>query len=244
MKITYLILILFLVSITLVQGIQVVKEAPQEIRLNEIIEIKIHISNPSNTEKEFTIEEVLPQNIEVIEPTKVFTKRNDALVVDYYEWITKISPNKIKTITYKIKPLSLGEYTIGSTQVMDNSNLELSESNIITFKVKCTSNNLCDENENSITCSEDCPTGSSDGICDYKSDGICDFDCEEEPDCKKLEINIMYFIIPFIIILLIILSFWLFPKIFKKKENFQIQENKITPQKTQKDPLSGMGNNQ
>tara|TARA_Y100000310_G_C20608788_1_gene776917 strand:+ start:649 stop:1365 length:717 start_codon:yes stop_codon:yes gene_type:complete len=238
MKITYLTLILFLISITLVQGIQVVKESPQEIRLNEIIEIEIHISNPSNTEKEFTIEEVLPQNIEVIKPTKVFTKRNDGLTVNYYEWITKVSPNKIKTITYKIKPLSLGEYTLGSTQVIDNSNLETSESNQITFNVNCISNNICDENENSITCSEDCSAGSSDGICDYKADGICDPDCEEEPDCKKSKIKVIYFIIPFILIILIILLLWL----FRKKDFKPIKKiNPVQPQKTTpKDPLSGI----
>ena len=190
-NIIYLIIVLLLTNIVLAQEIQVVKEAPQEIKLKEIIEIKIHISNPSSIEKEFIIEEILPQNIQVIEPSKVFNKKNDALKVSYYEWIISISPNKIKTITYKIKPLSLGEYTISSTQVIDNFNLNIYESNSINFKVNCISNNNCEENENSLTCPEDCKTGGPDGICDYKADNICDPDCDDEPDCKKQEIKII-----------------------------------------------------
>ena len=248
-NIIYLIIFLLLTNIVLAQNIEVIKEAPQEIKLNEIIEIKIHISNPSNTEKEFTIEEFLPQNIEVIEPKTTFTKRNDALVVNYYEWITLISPNKIKTITYKIKPLSLGEYTIRSTQVIDKSNLNTYESNSINFKVNCIPNNICENNENSITCSEDCKTGGSDGICDYQADDICDPDCEDEPDCKKQEINILHLIIPFIIIIFTFLLIWLWPKIFKKKDEFPIQEEKQTikyaehfqkSNQKEQDPLAGI----
>ena len=122
-KIIYLLIFLLTISIVASQEVQVVKESLNEIKLNDVIEVKIHISNPSSAEKEFNIIENLPQNIEVIDPVKVFTKKNDALEVKYYEWITKISPNSIKTITYKIKPLSLGEYSIGPTRVVDNSNL-------------------------------------------------------------------------------------------------------------------------
>ena len=223
-KIIYFIIFVLLVNIVLAQ--EIVKEAPQEIKLNEIIEIKINIHNIDSTEKEFTIRENLPQDIEVIEPTKFLTKRNDALKVNYYEWITTISPNKIKTLTYKIKPLSLGEYSIGSTELMDNSNLRTYESNSIVFKVKCNPNNQCEINENSINCPEDCKTGSSDGICDYKADGICDPDCDDEPDCKKLELNMNYLIIPFIIILVLIFLIWLFFKIFKKNPKIEnIQQN-------------------
>ena len=210
-------------SVVSSQEVQVVKESPQDVRLNDIIEVKIHISNPYPIEKEFSIIENLPYDIEVIDPVKVFTKRNDALEIRYYEWVTKISPNKIETITYKIKPLSIGEYSLGSTQVTDKSNLAIYESNPITFNVKCIPNNKCESNENSITCPEDCSSGISDGICSYKADGICDPDCDDEPDCRKSEVNMNYFIIPFIIIVIIILLIWLLPKIFKRKETYKVE---------------------
>jgi len=226
-KIIYLIILLILVNIVIAQDIQVVKESSQEINLNEIIEIQIHISNPSSIEKEFLIEEVLPNNIEVIEPTGTLIKKNDALEVEYYNWLTTVSPGLTKTLTYKIKPLTLGDYSIAPTKVTDNSNENTYSSNSISFKVNCIPNDKCDENENSLTCSEDCSTGISDGICSYELDSACDPDCDDDPDCKKSEFNMMYLIIPFIIILVIILLIWLIPKIFRKKEKFQIQEDPL-----------------
>lgn len=217
---------LILINVALAQNIEVIKESPQEIKFNEIIEINIHISNPYSVEKEIRIEEVLPQDAEVIEPSQFSIKRNDALEVRYYDWITTIAPQSIKTITYRIKPLSLGEYSIGSTKIIDNSNSRTYESNSITFKVNCNPDNICDLNENSLTCSEDCPTGSADGICNYKSDGICDPDCEEEPDCKGFNFSLSYLLIPFIILILVIILIWLLPRIIKKREKFQIQEKK------------------
>ena len=250
-KIIYLICILLIVSSVSAQELQVVKESNPEIKLGDIIEIKIHISNPSQTEKEFSIKEILPKDIEVIDPTTFSTKRNDALEVSYYSWITLISPNSIKTITYKIKPLSLGEYSISSTKVIDNSNLNEIESNSITFKVNCVPDNKCDLKENSILCPEDCSKEISDGICIYKADGICDPDCDNEPDCEKSEFNIKTLLISFLVIIIIILLIWLLPKIFKKKEKFQVQGEKteikyvnIPKDSKEKDPLSGFKNNQ
>ena len=248
-KILSLILTFLLVNIVFVQGLQVVKDAKSEISLGETIEINIHISNTFSEEKEFSIEEILPKNVEVIDPIIFSTKKNDALEVFYYQWITSVSPNSIKTITYKIKPLVLGEYSIGSTKVVDNLN-EV-ESNTIIFKVNCVPNNKCDLNENIILCPEDCSAGISDGICDYKSDGVCDPDCDSEPDCEKSEFDVKSLLIPFIVIIIIILLIWLFPKIFKKKEKFQVQKENIKikyvdipKEAKEKDPLSDFENNQ
>ena len=248
MKKTLFLILLLMVSLVSAQELQVVKEANSEIRLGDIIEIEIHLSNSFSIEKEFSIEEILPKEIEVIEPTAFSTRRNDALEVSYYSWITSISPNSIKTITYKIKPLSLGEYSISSTKVIDNSNLNEANSNSLTFKVKCTPNNKCDLNENIILCPEDCSTGISDGICDYKADGICDTDCDSEPDCEKTEFNFKSFLIPLIIIVLIIFLIFLLPKFLKKKEKYSVEEKPeikyYQEKKEEKDPLSDFENNQ
>ncbi len=225
-KIILALIMLILTNIAMAQEIEVTKDSVPEIRLNEIIEINIRISNSYDSEKEVMIEEILPQDIQVISPEEFFIKKNDALELKYYEWITKISPNSIKTISYKIKPLSLSQYSIGSTEVIDKSNSRVYSSNTLTFNVKCIPNNKCEVYESSNTCPEDCQTGAKDGICDYKADGICDKDCSDEPDCKKSNFNINYIIIPLGILIIIIIIFIIFSWLFKKKQ--EITQNTKT----------------
>jgi len=211
--ITYLIFALIFLNAASAQEIQVVKDYPQEINLGDIMEIKLYISNSYSIKKEFIITENLPQNIEIIEPLETSTKINDGLKIKYYNWKTSISPNSIKEIVYKIKPLSLGAYIIKSTEVADTSDSKIFMSNPASFDVKCSPNNQCDAEENSVNCPEDCPAGADDGICNYKADGFCDPDCEEEPDCKK-SYSFLYFTAIFIIIL--IFSFiWIIRKFTK-----------------------------
>jgi hypothetical protein len=243
--IVYFIILLMVANVALAQEIKVVKESVPEIRLNDIIEIKIHISNSYTVEKELTIEEILPQDVLVITPKEFFIKKNDALELKYYEWITKVSSNSIKTITYQIRPSSLGEYSLGSTEVIDKSDLKSYSSNTLTFSVKCVPNNKCEEGENINTCSEDCQTGTKDGICDYKADGICDLDCNDEPDCKKSNFNINYVTIPLGVIILTIILFIILSKIFRKKpEKYKKEEikndNSHKSDTQERDPLKGL----
>ena len=153
-------------------------------------------------------------DIEIIEPTNSLKKRTDGLEVDYYKWNTFISANKIKTLTYKIRPTSLGEYTIGET-VVSIEGLEY-YGNTISFTVNCNPNGQCSEDENYLNCPQDCETGLSDGICDYKADSICDPDCTEDPDCEKTSnINIFSLIIYLIGgIIVIILGVLFLPKLY------------------------------
>lgn len=247
--ISYAIIFVLLVSIAGAQEIQITKTAPQSIKLGDIVEVNINMLNPYSTEKEFIIEETLPRDIEIIEPTNSLKKRTDGLEVDYYKWNTFISANKIKTLTYKIRPTSLGEYTIGET-VVSIEGLEY-YGNTISFTVNCNPNGQCSEDENYLNCPQDCETGLSDGICDYKADSICDPDCTEDPDCEKTSnINIFSLIIYLIGgIIVIILGVLFLPKLFRKK----IKKNNDAQQEIQSqndgeidknDPLSKMGNNQ
>ena len=246
-KIICLAMFFILIGVVSAQNIEIVKNSVQEIKLNDIIEINIHISNNYNIEKELSIEEILPQDVDVISPEQFSIKRNDALEVKYYSWITKVSPNSIKTITYKIIPKSLGDYSIGETKVTDDSGTYYA-SNSISFKVKCISNNKCESNENSNTCPEDCSTGVSDGICDYKADNICDPDCTDDPDCRKSDFNINYITIPLFITILIITILYFIRKIFKKKQDYyipkeknrKINDNQINHEKDEEDPLKGL----
>jgi len=231
-KMIIFIMIAIMFANSVLAQIEVTKDSIPEIRLNDIIEINMRISNSYNTEKEFFIEEILPQDVQVISPEEIFIKKNDALEVKYYKWETKVSPNSIKTITYRIKPMSLGEYSIGSTEVIDKIDSSLYSSNILNFRVMCVPNNKCDAEESSSTCPEDCQTGLKDGICDYKADGICDLDCDDEPDCRKSSFNINYIIIPLGIIIIIITLFVILSWIFKKKQEItqDTEGNKISIQ--------------
>ena len=245
-RMIYLAIFIVFIGIASAQSIEVVKDSVQEIRLNDIIEINVHISNNYDMKKEFSIEEILPQDVDVISPEQFSVRKNDALEVKYYNWITEISPNSIKTITYKIRPKSLGDYSIGETRVTDNSDSRAYTSNVISFKVKCIPNSKCESNENSNTCPEDCSTGAKDGICDYKADNICDSDCTNDPDCRKCDFNASYITIPLFIIILIIIIFYFARIIFKKKQDYQapkeekINDSQIKYTKNEEDPLKGL----
>lgn len=67
----------------------------------------------------------------------------------------------------------------------------------------CNSNNICEENENYVSCEQDCPSGSKDGWCDRKTDGKCDPDCLEGIDKDCLEEPEKKFPWPVLIIILI-----------------------------------------
>ena len=49
----------------------------------------------------------------------------------------------------------------------------------------CNEDQICERNENYVSCPADCPSGGQDGLCDRKSDGRCDSDCSKgDEDCK------------------------------------------------------------
>ena len=69
------------------------------------------------------------------------------------------------------------------------SSLEIKENNQIIKSINlnfCNNNTICEENENSLTCS-DCKPDKPDNLCVNAEDGICDPDCLEgyDPDCEN-----------------------------------------------------------
>ncbi len=62
-------------------------------------------------------------------------------------------------------------------KVIDNkTNNELLSINISLFAKMC-GDGECQEQENFVSCPDDCPSGGSDRKCDEQTDGICDPDC-------------------------------------------------------------------
>ena len=58
--------------------------------------------------------------------------------------------------------------------------------------------NVCEANENYLTCPGDCRSGVKDGVCDRVADGVCDADCpaKDDQDCPQ-GIKIGYIILSF-----------------------------------------------
>jgi len=214
-----LILIINLVS---AQEVIVTKETNNNIKLNDVIEVKINILNPYQTERTFEVSERLPNNIQLIEPSQPDeVKKYNGIDANFLKWNLVISPTMISTISYKIKITSLGDYSIQATDVTDNFDNNVYLSNDLEFSVSCNPNNQCGGDENYLNCPGDCGESLADGICNYAADGICDPDCLEEPDCKSSKINFLNLFIACFILALIIFAIFLLVKKKKSSQNYQ-----------------------
>lgn len=208
-------LLIFLIFISLVnaQNINVVKDAPDSININEVLKVDISVNNPSNSEKSYDITETIPQGFTLINPKEPDNiEQRNGISVMLYHWKITIQPNKIFTLSYKIKPNQVGEYTIPPTKVDDVSTNTIYLSQPKQLIVMCAPDNKCQDNENYINCPQDCGRSIKDGICDYISDGKCDPDCDKEPDCNNAKINYNYYIFGVILLVILILII----KFFKK----------------------------
>jgi len=195
------VIFVFITNLTfaLAQSIVVTKIAPEEIKLGEILTVIINIKNEGNEQIQVTVTEQFG-NAEAIEPESIHPIVPEGLIAarpPYFEWSVTVDGNSEKNIEYKIKPLSVGDYMFSPTvvQTLDGQKFY---SNILVTHVKCIPNGLCevDQGENYLTCSDDCPSGSSDNMCDMVRDDICDPDCTKESDldcycedgiCQKFE---------------------------------------------------------
>ena len=86
---------------------------------------------------------------------------------------------------YEIKTVSEGcQFSVEcAVCVLENGEeVEVTELMELDFNEGVCGDGKCVLGESYKTCSEDCPSGSSDMYCDGITDGICDPDCEEEED--------------------------------------------------------------
>ena len=148
--------------------------------------------------------ETLPQRITLIDPDEFETEYYNGIPVKVLKWQITANSNEMVVINYKIKPDNLGDYSIKPTMVTYKKTNNVYKSQVFDFFVNCDSNNICEKNENSLNCAEDCKTGIKDNICDYKLDNACDPDCEEDPDCGEKPKSSLTFIILILAVALII----------------------------------------
>lgn len=196
MKKKFIFFIIFLTFCLLVNSsfalnIEVNKTAIDAINFGDILEVKIAIHNLENREIPVSVKEHIT-SADPIEPQNFSTGKCPYTFCSeppYYSWNVTLQPLSIYTITYKIKPLSFGDLVIPPTEVRTSSG-ETFYSDSLSVSVKCNQNGICepDIGENYFTCREDCPSGSSDGICDLIKDGRCDPDCTPgaDPDCLEV----------------------------------------------------------
>jgi len=218
----FMVVAMLLISIVSAQEVIVTKETSENIRINDIIEVKINILNPYSMEKNFEVSERLPHNIQLIDPSQPDeVKKYNGIDANFLKWNLIISPTMISTISYKIKITSLGDYSIQATDVRDISNDDIYFSNDLEFSVVCDPDNKCESDENYLNCPEDCAGSIADGICSYAADGVCDPDCIEEPDCKVSKINLLNLSVACLISAIIIFLIYL---LIKKKGQKQVQD--------------------
>jgi len=167
-------------------GVVVEKTAPQEIVKGDILPVTISITN----ELSYRVKVIIKERFGGAEAVDMGDlKRNIPEEITsappYYEGVLTIDANSERDITYKIKPLYFGRFKIPATTVY--TSIGTIRSNSLTVLVKCNQNGICetDEDENAITCPEDCSPRKRDDLCNPLSDGICDPDCKagEDPDC-------------------------------------------------------------
>ena len=208
MKKLLILMFLLLIPYVFAQDLQIIKEANNSISLNDNVNVKITFNNPNNLLTDFEIKEVLPQGVILINPSKADNyEYHDGLLSSIYSWQVTLKPNGIARITYTINPQNLGTYGLKPTTILDKLNNKEYSSNSVEFTVYCKSNNICEENENSLNCPEDCKTGLKDNICNYKSDSICDEDCTDDPDCKSSKNYNSFIIISIMIVIILIIYF-------------------------------------
>jgi hypothetical protein len=138
-----------------------------------------------------------------------------------YEWKIKLAPKQNTPVSYWLVPKKVGSYVIPPAKVtIEGKNFYLKSWGL---KVKCLEDGKCDSKigENYLNCPQDCPTGETEGICDFAKDGKCDPDCQKEadPDCqvskKKVLFNWVWLISGISILgVLLILKTFVLPRFF------------------------------
>lgn len=187
--ICFLIALLYLVGVASAVDIFIYREAPTQMKLNNIVQINITIENKASVEKNITIKELFG-DFEAISPQPIIPQGTQGMIgvePPYYEWNFVLKPSSNKTIDYIVKFTKIGDVILSPTSVYVDNEIVYNEIQIV--KVSCNKNSLCESslNENYFTCVEDCPSGSFDGVCDLIDDGICDKDCVDDADidCKE-----------------------------------------------------------
>lgn len=228
LTLSLLITSIYFVNIVSASDISAYRECPEYAKVGSIVQINITVENNGALEKDITIDENLGE-FEPIEPKPIVPTGEPGMIgirLPYYEWNFTLQPNSKKTVHYTVKLLNPGDIAISPTTVYADGEVFYTE-DICMIKVVCNENRKCepDLGENYFTCSEDCPSGSADGVCDLIKDGTCDPDCtkEADEDCMKPPMQIPWTYVILSVVSIAGLAFILYYKKSqsKSKPNWQ-----------------------
>ncbi|HLC63450.1 MAG TPA: hypothetical protein VJJ21_03960 [Candidatus Nanoarchaeia archaeon] len=245
MKFSIILIITILIA-TSVSATQLLREIqPENPKTQDIILVKISLLNENNLPGNYEIEEILPGEITLIEPSSpTEIKQRDGISISTLKWNINAEPGKVSTISYTLKANKPGQLSFSPLEVTsDSGDSAISNSNELT--VYCSPNNICDKSENYLNCPQDCTTGAQDGICNPIQDSICDQDCTKgaDSDCKdqKSSFTWIYYLLSGIILLAIII--FVIMKLKKQSPEPVIQQPQQPlqqpNQQKEQDPLSG-----
>ncbi len=187
----------------------ITRSAQEEINLGDTLDVTITVGNPTQANLNLKISEQIPSDVVFIdpsEPTKI--EQHDALTVNILEWDITVPSGGTKSITYKIQPKALGQYSTPPTEVKDKTTNEFYSSfSDLLVMVNCVPDGTCTEDENYLNCEADCTTAAEDGICNSELDGACDPDCSFDPDCDGTTSSslIMYIIGGVVLVIIVVL---------------------------------------
>ncbi|MEM0330913.1 MAG: PGF-CTERM sorting domain-containing protein [Archaeoglobaceae archaeon] len=125
-----------------------------EAKANELVEIKLRITNGENSEMKVFVTEFHVAGLEYPDPIEVKFVKYQAFKLPYYGWSLSVPAKSSKEIVYHIKA-----------------------SIPTTIKILCNANGVCEKGESYANCPEDCETGIADDNCDGVKDDKVDPDC-------------------------------------------------------------------
>lgn len=216
------------------ESIQVVRDVQESAVAGDIINVQINVYNPYNEERVFSIEEKLPNGIEMIDPIEPHeTRLFNGIKASFLKWEEVISPGSVASFNYKIRLISSGYYSLSPTTVIDSKTLTKVQGSPVSISVSCVPDNKCSKNENYLNCKQDCKPDAEDGICN-PDPNLCDPDCEggEKCDNKGIDISIWYIIIP---ISLIGIAFFVFK--FKRDKGSGIKPSQLPSEESSEETL-------
>lgn len=152
----------------------------------EEISIILKVSNLGNERVKVRLFEDQRPGVQYPDALTVHYHNYEALKIPYYMWEMTLEPGSTQTVTYHVKPEAVGTIAFTAALLNDEFGNQV-ESKMTSIRVACIPNGVCDAGENTIYCPEDCPSGSSDGICDGSPDGKVDPDCVQgyDPDTAE-----------------------------------------------------------